>query len=151
MKMEYKLLGNGSAVILTRQPEIVYDELYITFSGAPSDATAIIETSGDSLYRKLSEGTCAVPANKLRGEVKITVAILDGTTPPKRWTCEELKAEALRDGGILVCPNDLNLPQTIFDLRIENQEIREENATIKGELAAIKKRLNEIMEAYDFT
>ena len=100
MKMEYKLLGNGSAVILTRQPEIVYDELYITFSGAPSDATAIIETSGDSLYRKLSEGTCAVPANKLRGEVKITVAILDGTTPPKRWTCEELKAEALRDGGI---------------------------------------------------
>ena len=42
MKMEYKVLDNGTAVILTRQPELVYDELYITFTGAPANATAII-------------------------------------------------------------------------------------------------------------
>ena len=53
MMMEYKILDNGTAVVLTRQPELVYDELYIDFSGAPSGATAIFEVGGDSLYRLL--------------------------------------------------------------------------------------------------
>ena len=58
MKMEYKILDNGTAVVLTRQPELVYDELYIDFSGAPSGATAIFEVGGDSLYRSLDGAFC---------------------------------------------------------------------------------------------
>ena len=71
MKMEYKILDNGTAVVLTRQPELVYDELYIGFSGAPSGATAIFEVGGDSLYSLLHGETCSVPADKLNGVVKV--------------------------------------------------------------------------------
>lgn len=52
MKMEYKILDNGTAVVLTRQPEMVYDELYVDFSGAPSGATAIFECGGEDVYRQ---------------------------------------------------------------------------------------------------
>ena len=117
---------------------------------APSDATAIIETGEISLYRKLSEGSCAVPIKKLSGEVRVTVVITNGKTPLQKWLCEELKVEKLKDGGILIYPNDLNLPQTIVDLRLENHNIREEYRTIKEELEAVKKRLEEITEPYDF-
>ena len=111
MKMEYKILDNGTAVVLTRQPELVYDELYVDFSGAPSGATAIFECGGDSLYRLLNGVTCSVPADKLNGVVKVTVALLEGSARPRRWACEELLAEKQKSGGTLISPNDMNMPQ----------------------------------------
>lgn len=148
--MRYKLLGNNTAVMLTRQPKVIYDTLEITFVGAPQNATVIMESNGNPFYRKLKNGKCEFPVEKLTGTLKVTVAVLDGSTPTKRWLCEELKAEKTKDDGIVICPNDLNLPQTIADLRIEIQHIREENATIREELLEIKKRIVEIMESYDF-
>ena len=42
MKMEYKLIELvKKGFILTREPEVVTDELIITFTGAPDGATAI--------------------------------------------------------------------------------------------------------------
>ena len=42
MQMEYKLLCDKTGVILTRQPELVTDKLFITFTGAPEGATAVL-------------------------------------------------------------------------------------------------------------
>ena len=80
MKMEYKLIKDcGKGFMLTREPETVSDELIVSFTGAPDDATAIFENSdGNSLYRLLKDETCAIPAAFLKGCVKVTVAVLKG-------------------------------------------------------------------------
>ena len=152
MKMEYKLLDNGVGVILTRQPEIVEDELYINCANAPANATAIFETmEGDSYYRLLSDGLCSLPVQKIVGEVKVTVALLNGETPPRRWLCEEFKVSIQRNGGALVAPNDMNLPQTVVELRLENQEIRASYKRLEERYEELKDMLEKIMEGYDFT
>lgn len=66
MNMEYKLLDDNTGIILTRNPEKVSKNLFITFTGAPADATVIFENrEGDSLYRKLEDNMCAVPTRFL--------------------------------------------------------------------------------------
>ena len=147
--MEYKILDNGTAVVLTRHPEIAYDRLYIDFLGAPSGATAIFESGGVYLYRTLNDVTCSVPVDKLNGVVKVTVALLDGSTPLKRWACEELKAERLRDGGTLISPNDMNLPQRFVELELECESIRQTNKHIETRLKELEGRLDKLFEGYD--
>ncbi len=146
--MEYKILDNGTAVVLTRQPEMVYDELYIDFSGAPSGATAIFE-SGGSLYRLLNGVTCSVPVDKLNGVVKVTVALLDGSARPRKWTCEELLAEKQKNGGTLISPNDMNLPQRFVELKLENESIRQTNDRISMRLKKLEDKLERLLEGYD--
>lgn len=152
MKMEYKLLDNGTGVILTRQPEIVDDELYIGFAEAPADATAIFEVKGgDSYYRALSDGLCKLPASKLSGEVTVTVALMNGETPLRRWACEEFKAVKQRNGGTLIAPNDMNLPLVVVGLRLEHQELSRKNAELEAKIGELEEMLAKIMEGYDFT
>ena len=56
MQMEYKLLCDKTGVILTRQPELVTDKLFITFTGAPEGATAVFERDdGNSMYRLIAD------------------------------------------------------------------------------------------------
>ena len=150
--IEYKLLDNHKGVILTRQPHIAADELSFSFEGAPSDATAIFEIqNGDCYYRSLSNGRCSLPLSNVSGEVKVTVALLNGETPPRRWLCEEFKADKQRNGGTLIAPNDMNLPQTVVALQLENQEIRQLFTNLKEQYDKLNAKLEKIMEGYDFT
>lgn len=146
--IKYKLLNNGTAVILSRHPKVVYERVKLVFSGAPENTTAIVECNGSTAYYKASD--CKLHCDKLSGVIKVTVAVLDDSVPLKKWTCEELNAEKLKDGGVLITPNDLNLPQAVANLRLENNAIREENAEIKEEIAALNKRLDKIMSGYKF-
>lgn len=149
--MEYKILNNGKAVIITRQPQVVYDDLSVKFINAPVNSTAIINAMGVISYRELKEDMCIIPKSKLNGVIEIMVAAFDGTTPTPKWVCEEITAEPLKDGGILISPNSLELQKIITDLKIENSQIRDENLQIKADITALQKRLDEIMNAYDFT
>lgn len=152
MKMEYKLLDNGVGVILTRQPEIVEDELFIDFVDAPADATAIFETKGgNTYYRLISDGLCSLPVKKIIGEVKVTVALLNGETPPRRWLCEEFKVSIQRNGGALVAPNDMNLPQRFVELKLENESIRQNQERLEGRVKELEDRLEKLLEGYDLT
>lgn len=149
MNLEYKILGNGTAVVLTRQPEIVHGEINVIFSGAPSDATAIFECDGIAIYRPLKDNACEIPGNKLTGAVKVTVAILDGSASPDKWVCEELLAEKQKNGGVLISPNDMNLPQRFIELKLENEDIRQTNARIAARLEKLEDRLTTLLEGYD--
>lgn len=151
MKMEYKVLNNGTAVILTRQPELVYDELYITFTGAPPDATATFETSKGATYRKVEGTECSIPVKLLEGEVKVSLVVLDGSARPKRWLCEEIKAVVQKNGGTLISPNDMNLPQTVVELRLEVEELRKGYENLFALYQSLEKRLEDIMEGYNIT
>ena len=149
-RIQYKLLNNATAVLITRQPVVLEKELDIVFLDAPENATVLMSASGASFCRKLTDGICTVPIDKMIGTVKITLTVLNNAVPLKKWGCEELKTQHLRDGSVLVFPNDLNLPQTIVDLRIENDEIRREHEKLKEEFKKIKERIEKVFEAYKF-
>lgn len=150
MKMEYKLLCNGTGIILTRQPEIVNDELIITFSGSPSGATAIVEINSDAHYFLLRCATCAIPCEKLNGTVKITVAVLDGSAKPKKWLCESIKASKTA-AGVLVAPDDMDLPTTVAGLRLENDALRKYVAALEAKINTLSGKFEKLTEGYDIT
>ena len=151
MKMNYKILDNNTAVVLTRQPKLIYNELYVDFLDAPLGATAIFESGGNTMYRLLNGGTCSVPSDKLNGVVKVTVALLDGSTRPCRWTCEELLAEKQKSGGTLISPNDMNLPQRFVELKLENHTVRQSLERLEGRIKELEDRLEKLLEGYDLT
>ncbi len=149
--MRYKILDNGTAVVLARQPELVCDELFIDFSGAPSGATVIFNVGGCSLYRSLEGESCSVPADKLDGVVKVTLALLDGSARPRKWSCEELLAQKQRGGDVLVAPNDMNLPQRVVELKLENESIRRDQKRLEERIKELEGQLKRLLEGYDLT
>lgn len=152
MNMEIKLLDNNRGVILTRQPELIYGNLYITFTGAPEFATAIFERQdGESLYRSLEDGLCGVPENFLQGEIKITVTKFDGTVSPQKWACEGLKITKQKKGGVLVAPNDMNIPEQMVELQLELQEMREREKIQAEKISELNTKLEKLLEGYDIT
>lgn len=151
MNMEYKLLDNGKGLILTRQPEIVQRHLFITFSGAPKNATAIFEkVDGDSLYRQLQDDTCGLPAHFLDGDIKVSVTILDGSSNAPKWRCEEIKAQK-QESGVLVCPNDMNIPIQMVEIQLEQQKINENINKLVENYSELNKKLEKLLEGYDIT
>ena len=122
--MEIKLLNNKKGFILTRQPEVVEDKLYITFTNAPESDTAIFEHANDSLSRLLQDSCCEIPENFLIGEIKITVAILNGEINSPKWECEGIKTPKAQDGHILIAANDMHLPEKTVEIQREEQEIQ---------------------------
>lgn len=151
MKLKYKILDNGTAVILTRQPDIVYDELQVDFLGAPIGATAIFESNGVSMYRLLYDGTCSIPSNRLDGVITVTLALLDGSASPRRWICEEIMAKREKNGGTLISPNDMDLPARYVELKLENEEIRKEIKLFGARIEKLNGRLETLLEGYDLT
>ena len=122
--MTYRLLDNGTGIIISRQPKLIKDVLCIKFTGGPSGATAILEIGSDSYYREITDdGLCGVSTSNLAETVKVTVAVLNGDTTMQRWACEELKVTKLENIGYLVAPNDMNLPQIVTRLLLENQDL----------------------------
>ncbi|MCM1455570.1 MAG: hypothetical protein NC037_03475 [Bacteroides sp.] len=151
MRMEYRLLDSGKGVMLTRQPELVSGDLYITFTGAPAGATAIFENgNGDSVYRLLSDGSCGVPASFLAGNVRVVVTLLDGTANAPKWACEGIKTTAT-NGGVLVCPNDGDIPRQIAEMAVEMQGIRTDIKTLFDKYSGLETILNKLLEGYDVT
>lgn len=151
MKMEIKLLNNKKGFILTRQPEVVEDKLYITFTNAPKNATAIFENANDSLYRLLQDNCCEIPENFLIGEIKITVAILNGEINSPKWECEGIKASKTKDGNILIAPNDMNLPEKMVEIQLEMQEIQNNLSILSKNYSELETKLTKLLEGYDIT
>lgn len=152
MKMEYTCLKKvRKGFVLTRKPEMVDKELIITFSGAPSGATAIFENAdGNSLYRLLADKTCSVPADFLvNGEIKVTVTLLNGKTDAEKFTCEPICVER-KNGVILVYPNWLDLPMQIIELYGELQGVKSDMGELFGKYDSLDKKVEKLLDGYDF-
>lgn len=150
MKMEYKLLKKNRGIILTRQPELIKDELIITFAGAPDKATAIFDNGDNSLYRQLEDGSCAVPALFLKGETRVTVTLLNGAVNAPKWACEGIKGTETK-GGVFVCPNDMDVPSKIADILIAQDEITDKIGELMKMYSGLETKLNRLLEGYDVT
>lgn len=143
MGMRYKLLKNGEGVILSRQPDVVMDELAILFEDAPCGATAIFENeAGESYYRELLDGTCTIPLLPGVTTVSVTTFEGDGT----RFLCESIVARLLRGGEMLVAPDDMNLPNVVAELRIQNQILSESVEKLSDLPKKVERLLSRIRE-----
>lgn len=154
MKMEYKILQDfKKGILLTRQPEIVKEDLIISFAEAPDNAVAIFENkrTGDSLYRTLQDETCSVPYEFLKGEISVHVTVMNGKTATPVFVCEELKAEPVQGSGVLVLPNDNNLTQTVAEIQLDMQEIKNELKTVTKKYSELDRKLVKLLEGYDIT
>ena len=152
MKMEYTCLKKTrKGFVLTRKPEMVDKELIISFSGAPSGATAIFENAdGNSLYRLLADKTCSVPADFLvNGEIKVTVTLLNGKADAEKFTCEPICVER-KNGVILVYPNWLDLPMQIIEIYGELQGVKGGMKELFGKFDSLDKKVDRLLDGYDF-
>lgn len=148
--MEYRLLCDGDGIILTREPELVHGELYISFKGAPDRATAIFERDdGESAYRALSDGVCAIESGWLGGSMKVTVAVLDGSMRAQRWRCERFRALVQKGGGVLIYPYDEDLRKRIVKIQEENADLRAAHNVLVEKCGELEKKLNKLLEGYD--
>ena len=151
MKMEYTVLKNvRKGFVFTRKPEMIEKELIISFSGAPSGATAIFENAdGNSLYRLLADKTCSVPADFLIGEIKVTVTLLNGKADAEKYTCEPICVER-KNGVILVYPNWLDLPMQIIEIYGELQGVKSDMGELFGKYDSLDKKVEKLLDGYDF-
>lgn len=152
VKLQYKLLDNENGIILSRQPIVVSKEMTVSFSDAHLATTAIFETEKhETYYRELSSGVCSLDVSGITGTLKVTAVQIDDRARPLRWFCEELKLTRLDSGEILVAPNDTNIVQTVANLRLENQDIRDKLKSLSNKYDDLEDRLERIMEGYDVT
>ena len=152
MKMEYTCLKKvRKGFVLTSKPEMVDKELIISFSGAPSGATAIFENAdGNSLYRLLADKTCSVPADFLvNGEIKVTVTLLNGKADAEKFICEPICVER-KNGVILVYPNWLDLPMQIIEIYGELQGVKGGMEELFGKFDSLDKKVDKLLDGYDF-
>lgn len=154
MELKYKLLTNGTGVLVSRQPTTVEKTIDFSFSDAENITTAIfsIEKNSERLsyYRELSGGKCSLDVSDVSGVIKVVAAQLGGAKTV-RYVCEEIQLTKLPCGGILVAPNDMNLPGSVTQIRIELDEIRKSVSDILKKYEDLEDRLERIMEGYDVT
>ena len=149
-KIVYKLLDNDTGVILTRNPKTVTEKISVRFEGAKKNAVAAFTfADGTELYRELKDGECSIRLPNNEGEMKVAVTVLDGTAKPRTWVCEQIKYKKCACGEMLVSPNDMNLPQTVTELKLENEELRLSFAELEKKFKSLEERFNNMMEGYD--
>lgn len=150
--MQYICLKNiGKGFVLTRKPEMIGQDLAVSFSGALTDATAIFENAdGNSLYRLLADRTCVVPADFLvNGEIKVTVTLLNGKADAEKFICEPICVER-KNGVILVYPNWLDLPMQIIEIYGELQGVKGGMEELFGKFDSLDKKVDKLLDGYDF-
>lgn len=150
--MEYKLIKDSlKGFILTRKPETVTNELIVSFTGAPADATAVFENGGgNSLYRLLKDETCAIPADFLKGCIRVTVAVLNGKDDAPKYTCESIYTDSTAFGGVIVCPDGLDRDLELISIRAGMQDLRDLFGAIVKRLDETDERLTKLLDGYDF-
>lgn len=148
--MTYKLLDDHTGVVLSRQPCVIEEkEVVLSFEGAPDGATAVVTTEEDiSFYRQLKGGACTFPVAKLRGVLAVAVTLAEKGKGTRRYVCEGLVATPL-ERGVLLAPNDMNLPLEVARLRVDNCALRAKNAEIEKKVDALAERLEQMLEGYD--
>lgn len=146
----YKFLDNNTGIILTRNPQTFKDKFIVRFEGAKKNAVAAFAfADGTELYRELKDGECSIRLPNNEGEMKVAVTVLDGTAKPRTWVCEQIKYKKCACGEMLVSPNDMNLPQTVTELKLENEELRIEFAKLEEKYVTLENYVKKIMEGYD--
>lgn len=154
--MEYKLLKNKKGIILTRKPEVLSGDLWLTFSGQPEIGTAeavFKNSNNNELYRVLADGSCIVPKDFLEvGEISVRVALSPegrNRNESQIYVCENVSVQLLKSGEHLVCPADYDLPDRTVKTELAIGKILDEITTVKQRLDGLETKLSQLLEGYD--
>ena len=152
MTIKYKLLDNGTGVLLTRSPDVT-DQLEVTVEGGEQEGMNVVFTTMDqrSYYRDLKNGKCRIAVGDLLGETTVSVIHFGGSPCMKKWSCDGLKIVRQKNGSVLVTPNDMILSEEIVRLRIENQELRDSIVRLTERVNEFDEWRVRLMEGYDIT
>ena len=151
MKMEYKLIEIvKKGFILTREPELLDGDLFIKFTNAPDNATAIFENkNGDSLYRTIDKEECSVPKDFLDGVIRCKVVVLDGKSDAPKFDCENIYTKKL-DDKIICCPNGIDIPLQIVETLSGLQDVKDGLSCLSDKHEKISQKLDKLIEGYEF-
>ena len=146
---EYKLLNNKTGVLINGTPEVVKDTLKIRFVDSPSNSVAVVvNEQGESFYRNLNDGICEIPLSAVKGILKISVTVANGSVNPPKWVCDELIGCTV-DGIVLVCPNTSVLIDQVAQLRLENDQQNKDIENLTKRLNRLETKVNYFIEGSD--
>jgi hypothetical protein len=147
----YKIFENTKKGFMASREPItisVKDELVVSFENAPNNATVIFEdVEGKTLYKRIINKECRVPAMFLTGELKVAVVVFSGDTP--KYQCESIFGKRFGE-QIIVCPNGIDTPVEIVNIYAEMETLKQGNKALQEELAKANRKLEKILEGYDF-
>ena len=151
MDIIYSLIDfSKRGIISNRCPDMVYHNLFVSFKNAPNGATAIFENAeGVSLYRELENETCSIPVAFLDGKIKVVVTVFNGKADAPKYSCESLFTKKIGDGAV-VCPNGIDVPMQILEILSEIQKIKEDMETASNNHADLEKKVDKLLDGYDF-
>lgn len=145
--MKYRLLSNGTGVILDRTPTPVTDELEIEFEGFDYGSVAIVSGKRD-VYKTLTDGICRIPAGNLSESNGVCVVFYDNTPEPRRTICEGFICKSV-EGVKFIYPDDSSLSDTVASLRTEAESLKESFNLLEGKFYELEDKFITMMEGYD--
>ena len=86
---------------------------------------------------------------RLLSSTKVMVAVLESSSETS-WRCESLKGRIVRD-GVLVAPNDFDLPGQMVEMQKEMHDMRQRLDDVEAENRSLRNQLSSMMEGYDLT
>ena len=143
--MKIALLDSFRGVIVDRTPIFVDDHLDIEVDAEGLTLVAACK-EGIKHYIEIKDGKCTVPTQDMEGVVHIFVKKFDKTITT--WKCESLKCQRVKD-GLLISPNDSDLPEEFAKLQLDYQKLRENAKRLEDYIQAVDKKIDGMLKGWD--
>ena len=147
--MKIVLLNNYTAVIVDRSAQIAGDEIDLEVGGVEiPNGSSLVAMCGNGIshYQEIKDGRCTLPTKHLDGVIPIFIKVFDEKV--LTWKCEALYCQRLAD-GVLVSPNDSDLPEEFAKLKLENDEIRNYIRELEDHILKFNKELNDMKRGWN--
>ena len=131
--LRYKVLQNGTGVLLTRTPRGLGASVRFRIDGAHERDRLVLTRADDrTIYRVLDGGECTVPAALLYGTVRVTLLREGGAVVElEPIFCEDV------DGVRLLMPADMDLPGRVVQLELQAEKLSTLQTQVQAQEAAI--------------
>lgn len=148
--IEYKIFNyTKKGFVLSRKPFALKEqELRVRFENAPENGTAIFEDAQKkTVYRRLIDGACNVPKDFLNGDISVVIAVFSGNTP--KYQCEGIHVERVSD-ELIVYPGGIDMPAELSTVLDKLEGLAQDNVAMNKKLNEANKKLEKILDGYDF-
>jgi len=120
-----------------------YAEYLAAYEDLVSSNLSVITLEGSDLVNNVSGDAFVTSSNDACNK--------SYTVSPEKWACEGLKITKQKKGGVLVSPNDMNIPEQMVELQIELQEMRRKDKEQSEKISELNKKIEKLLEGYDIT
>ena len=142
--MKIALLDNYKGVIVDRTPFIATDTLDIEID---ADGKTLVVACKDGIthYCGIKDGKCTISTDDFDDIVRLYVKDFGKTITT--WKCESIKCQKVTD-GILIAPNDADLPNEFARLQLDYQEVCNNMKRLEEYIRAVDKKIDSMVEGW---